>query len=213
MISIYIVEDHETYLEGLALLLTKQGDIEIAGTAGTAKALLEVLPSLQVDILLLDVQLPDMEEEELLKKIRAIRPSQKIIYLTLMRGTRFVHKLIRHGIQGYVLKNSSISELTTAIRTVYEGESWYSKEIDILSDHDFRQTLTLDDRKVDEILSKREIEVLVLVCKEFSNAEIAEKLFLSISTVETHRKNLIAKLGVNNTVGLVKYALKNHLID
>jgi two-component system, NarL family, response regulator NreC len=213
MIRIFIVEDHETYLEGLALLLAKQGDIQITGTASTGQDLLSQLPEIQADILLLDVHLPDMDEEELLKKVRAIRPSQKIIYLTLMRGTRFVHKLIRHGIQGYVLKNSSISELTQAIRTVQDGESWYSKEIDILSDHDFRQTLTLDDGKVDEILSRREIEVLVLVCKEYSNAEIAEKLFLSISTVETHRKNLIAKLGVNNTVGLVKFALKNHLID
>ena len=81
------------------------------------------------------------------------------------------------------------------------------------ADHDFRNTITIDDKQINEILSKREVEILKLICKEFSNAEIAEKLFLSISTVETHRKNLIAKLGVNNTVGLVKFALKNNLID
>ncbi len=83
----------------------------------------------------------------------------------------------------------------------------------MISDNDFRSTITVDESKVDQILSKREVEILKLVCKEYSNTDIAEKLFLSVSTVETHPKNLIAKLGVHNTVGLVKFALKNNLID
>jgi len=213
MIRIFIVEDHEMYLEGLALLLNKQDNIEVTGTTCTGKALLELLPSLDVDILLLDVHLPDIAEEELLKKIRAARPGQKIIYLTLMRGTRYVHKLIRHDIQGYVLKNVPVGELVEALETVHNGGSYFSKDIDIISESDFRSTITLEDKKVEDILSKREIEVLRMVCREYSNAEIAEKLYLSVSTVETHRKNLIAKLGVNNTVGLVKFALKNKLIE
>ena len=201
------------YLEGLTLLLRRKNDIIITGTAANGKELLARLPSLHEDILLLDVQLPDMDEETLLKEIRAINPSQKIIYLTLMRGTRFIHKLMKHGIQGYILKNAPLEELYEAIKIVYEGGTYFSKEIDIISDNDFRSTLTVDESKVNQILSKREIEVLKLVCKEYSNSDIAEKLFLSVSTVETHRKNLIAKLGVHNTVGLVKYALKNNLID
>jgi DNA-binding NarL/FixJ family response regulator len=101
-----------------------------------------------------------------------------------------------------------------ALETVQGGKKYFSREINILdTDQDFRNTVTIEDRKVDEILSKREIEVLTLICKEYSNSEIAKKLFLSVSTVETHRKNLIAKLGVNNTVGLVKFALKNKLIE
>lgn len=211
--NVYITDDHEMYLEGLALLLKKQGDINIAGTALNAQNLLQDLPDTNIDILLLDVHLPDMDEEELLKRIRTIKPSVKIIYLTLMRGTRYVHKLLKHKVQGYILKNASVDELLKAMQVVAEGGSYFSKEIDILSDSDFRTTLTLDDKNATEILSKREVEVLQLVCKEYSNAEIAEKLFLSISTVETHRKNLIAKLGVNNTVGLVKFALRNKLID
>jgi DNA-binding NarL/FixJ family response regulator len=213
MIRVFIVEDHEMYLEGLALLLKKQEGIDVIGISSNGQHLLEQLPGLDADILLLDVHLPDIEEEELLKKIRALKPDQKIIYLTLMRGTRYVHKLTRHGIQGYVLKNVPVDELVRAVREVYSGNTWFSKEIDIISDNDFRSTITLEDKKVEEILSKREIEVLKMVCREFSNAEIAEKLFLSVSTVETHRKNLIAKLGVNNTVGLVKFALKNKLLE
>lgn len=213
MISIFIVEDHEMYLEGLTLLLTKQEGILVAGVASTAGQLLQQLPALEADILLLDVHLPDMGEEELLKKIRAIKPAQKIIYLTLMRGTRYVHKLIRHHIQGYILKNAPLEALLQAIQTVHEGGHYFSKEIDILSENDFRATLTVGEKKAGEILSKREVEILTLICKEFSNSEIAEKLFLSVSTIETHRKNIISKLGVNNTVGLVRFALKNKLIE
>ena len=213
MIRVFIVEDHEMYLEGLALLLKKQDNIDVIGTSSNGKELLELLPGLDMDILLLDVHLPDIEEEDLLKRIRVIKPAQKIIYLTLMRGTRYVHKLTRHGIQGYVLKNVPVNELVQAVQTVYDGGTYFSKDIDIISESDFRSTITLEDKKVSEILSKREIEVLKMVCREFSNAEIAEQLFLSVSTVETHRKNLIAKLGVNNTVGLVKFALKNKLIE
>lgn len=211
---VYITDDHEMYLEGLSLLLQKQTELEVTGTSSNAADLLNLLPTMSPeDILLLDVNLPDMEEEELIRKIRELRPKQKVIYLTLIRGTRYVHKLLKYQIQGYVLKNASVEELLAAIDTVHKGGQYFSKEIDILSDGDFRNTLTIEDRKVGEILSKREVEVLKLVCKEFSNAEIAQKLFLSISTVETHRKNLIAKLGVQNTVGLVKFAIRNNLVD
>jgi two-component system response regulator NreC len=211
--KIYVTDDHEMYLEGLALLLGKQPDIEVKGTALSAGELLAALPALDIDILLLDVHLPDMEEEELLKEIRALKPDLRIVYLTLMRGTRYVHKLLKYDIQGYILKNAPASELYEALRKVYSGSTYFSEEINILPKDDFRDTLTVEDKKLDIILSKREIEVLKLVCMEFSNTEIANRLFLSVSTIETHRKNLIAKLGVNNTVGLVKFALKNNLIQ
>ncbi|HEX9510815.1 MAG TPA: response regulator transcription factor [Puia sp.] len=214
MIRVFITDDHEMYLEGLALLLGKQKDIEVIGTAASGQALLAQLNDLLVDILLLDVYLPDTTEEELLQNIRASRPDLKVIYLTLLRGTRYIHKLTRHNIQGYVLKNAPLEELLTALRAVHEGSSYFSKDIHIGDrEEDFRSTITIEDRQIDDILSRRELEVLKLICREYSNAEIAEKLFLSVSTVETHRKNLIAKLGVNNTVGLVKFALRHKLID
>lgn len=214
MIRVFITDDHEMYLEGLALLLGKKNDIKVVGIAGSGKHLLDQLPGLETDILLLDVYLPDIAEEELLLQIRALRPDLKIIYLTLLRGTRYVHKLAKHNIQGYVLKNASLDELVNALREVYKGNNYFSKDINIGDmEEDFRSTITIDDKQIDEILSRRELEVLKLICREYSNAQIAGKLFLSVSTVETHRKNLIAKLGVNNTVGLVKFALKHKLID
>jgi DNA-binding NarL/FixJ family response regulator len=214
MIRVFITDDHEMYLEGLALLLGKQDGIEVVGTASSGKELLSRIKDLQSDVMLLDVYLPDIGEEELLESIRAVRQDLKIIYLTLLRGTRYIHKLTRHNIQGYVLKNASLEELLTALRSVNDGGSYFSKDINIGDrDEDFRNTITIEDKQIDEILSRRELEVLKLICREYSNAEIADKLFLSVSTVETHRKNLIAKLGVNNTVGLVKFALRNKLID
>jgi DNA-binding NarL/FixJ family response regulator len=214
MIRVFITDDHEIYLEGLSLLLSKQEGIEVIGTAASGKELLAMVPDLQADVLLLDVYLPDMGEEEVLQQIRAVRPELRIIYLTLLRGTRYVHKLSKYNIQGYILKNASLDELLSAIRTVQDGGSYFSKDIHIGDrDEDFRNTVTIEDKQIDEILSRRELEVLRLICKEYSNAEIADKLFLSVSTVETHRKNLIAKLGVNNTVGLVKFALRNNLTD
>jgi two-component system, NarL family, response regulator NreC len=214
MIRVFITDDHEIYLEGLSLLLEKQEGIEVIGTATSGKALLEQIRDLQADILLLDVYLPDLGEEEILQQIRSIRPDLRIIYLTLLRGTRYIHKLSKYNIQGYILKNASLDELLQALRSVCDGGSYFSKDIHIGDrDEDFRNTITIEDKQIDEILSRRELEVLRLICKEYSNAEIADKLYLSVSTVETHRKNLIAKLGVNNTVGLVKFALRNNLID
>jgi DNA-binding NarL/FixJ family response regulator len=214
MIKVFVTDDHELYLEGLCLLLNRQEGVEVVGSSLTGTELLSVLPSIQADILLLDVHLPDIEEAELLKSIRQLKPSIKVLYLTMMRGTRYIHKLMKYGIQGYLLKNAGIEELKTALKTVANGGTYFSKQINITdAESDFRNTITIDDNLVGEVLSKREIEILKLICKEFSNAEIAKKLFLSVSTVETHRKNLIAKLGVNNTVGLVKFAIKNNLIE
>lgn len=212
MIKIYITEDHEMYLEGLALLLGKNENISVIGTSLTGRELVECIPSLDIDILLLDVHLPDIGEEELIKILRQNKPGLKIVYLTLMRGTRSVHKLLKYDIQGYILKNASVEELYHAIQTVYEGGTFFSNEIDIRRENNFTSDISINDKKIEEILSRREIEVLELVCKEYSNVQIAEKLFISVSTVETHRKNLISKLGVNNTVGLVKFALKNNLL-
>jgi two-component system, NarL family, response regulator NreC len=215
MIRVFITDDHEIYLEGLALLLNKQEGIQVTGTATSGKELLGcVQKGLEADVLLLDVYLPDMPEEEIVQQIRATFPDLRIVYLTLLRGTRYVHKLAKYNIQGYILKNASLDELLVALRSVHDGGRYFSKDIHIGDrDEDFRNTITIEDRQIDEILSRRELEVLRLICKEYSNAEIAEKLFLSVSTVETHRKNLIAKLGVNNTVGLVKFALRNNLTD
>src|ERR1700748_3089206 len=172
MIRVFITDDHEIYLEGLSLLLGKQEGIEVIGTATSGKELLEQVRDLKADILLLDVYLPDLGEEEIVQQIRASRPDLRIIYLTLLRDTRYVHKLSKYNIQGYVLKNASLDELMTAIRSVRDGGSYFSKDIHIGDrDEDFRNTVTIEDKQIDEILSRRELEVLRLVGKEYRHEE------------------------------------------
>lgn len=212
MISIYILEDQELYLEGLILLLKKNKSFSIVGYNSSAENFINNLPNIQADIFLLDIHLPGVDAELVLESIRKNNPSQKVIYLTMMRGSRIVHKLEKLGFQGYLLKNATIVELTNAIEIVAKGGQYYSPELELSNNHlpDYRNTITVN--AAESILSDREVEVLQLVCQEYSNAQIAEKLFLSVGTVDTHRKNIINKLGVNNTVGLVKFALSHKLI-
>lgn len=211
--TIGIVEDHELYLEGICLLLEKHG-IQIAFTASNGQSALEKLQAHIPDVLICDIHLPDLEPETLLAKIRDMQPQLPVLYLTLMRGTRHLHKLLRQSIQGYVLKNAPVQVLLDALETIYNGGNYFSKEIGNLTDSDeFRNTVTVPENKVETILTKREIEILQLICREHTNQQIAEQLFLSVGTVDTHRKNIIQKLGVNNTVGLVRYAYKQGLID
>ena len=213
MIKIYLLEDQELYLEGLVLLLKKNKNVQVVGYSLYIAEFLEQLPTLEADILLLDVHMPGMEAEEVLSRIRQSHPQQKIIYLTMMRGSRTIHKLQKHGYQGYLLKNASMNELVNAIEIVYKGGQYFTSELENTDHHvlpDYRNTITVNEPK--NILSDRETEVLKLVCQEYSNAEIAKKLYLSVGTVDTHRKNIIQKLGVNNTVGLVKFALQHNLL-
>lgn len=212
MIKIFITEDHELYLEGLTLLLNKQPDLQVTGTCRNGTQLLQSLSSLNADILLLDAYLPDWEPEALVKRILLERDEIKVVFLTIMRGTRLVHKLVKHNIQGYILKNAELDELLHGLRTIAAGGRYFSSDINVADAFDAKYTISLADNKIRDLLTKREVEVLQLVCKEYSNAEIAEKLYLSIGTVETHRKKLISKLGVNNTIGLVKFAIKNDLL-
>lgn len=215
MISIFITEDHELYLKGLSLLLSESGEFFICGTSGSGRKTLEALEPLKPDVLLLDINLPDMDAEELLKNIRKNFPALPVIYHTMLRGTRYMHRLMQHGIQGYILKSATTEELITAIKTVAAGNTYFSKEIDVTdgTEDAYKKTVTVPESKIHAILSKREMEILQMICKEYSSAEIAAKFFLSVSTVDTHRKNIIEKLGVNNTVGLVKFAMKYGLIN
>ncbi|MFN8431593.1 MAG: response regulator transcription factor [Spirosomataceae bacterium] len=209
--KIFVLDDHEIFLNGLVKLL--EDTFDVRGSFTCSEDLLRALNTETVEVLVLDVQLPEISAEELLQKIRTDFPSQKIIYLTLLRGTRMIQKLQKFGIQGYVLKNAPTEELLKGIKSVAGGQTYFSKEIDsINNDDDLKNTLTFPNNKVEDILSPREVEILKLVCEEMSSSEIAAKLFLSVSTVDTHRKNILIKLGVSNTVGLVKYALKHQLL-
>lgn len=208
MLRLALTDDHELFLKGLQNILNEQDGLICQTVFYSGKELLEHLPLSEIDILLLDLQLPDMEAPDLLKKIRKVQPELKIIYLTLVRGNRYFNKLAPLGIQGYLLKDSPVDLLVEAIRQVAKGENYFSERY---SD-DHQNTVTTPPNKVVELLSSREIEVLKLVAQELSSAEIAARLFVSVSTVDSHRKNMMVKLGVDNIVGLVRFAVENKII-
>jgi len=209
MIKIAIVDDHEIFLKGLEGLINQETHFVVVNTFDNGKSLLQHIENLEIDILLLDLQLPDTNYIHLLRDIRNLKPNLKIIYLTLLRGNKYFNNLSPYGFEGYLLKDSPFEILKMAIETVYSGETFYG---DRYSDQEDKNTVTLPDSKALSILSKREIEVLKLVAQEHSSSQIAEKLFVSVSTVDSHRKNIMLKLGVDNIVGLIKIAVKNNLI-
>jgi len=211
-IKIVLVDDHELFLEGIKRLLQKQSDITIIGSYNDGKSLLRDLKELEVDLLLLDLQLPDMQAEELLKQIIVIRPALPILYLTMMRGARIFRRLENYPIGGYILKDTSLENLCAAIRKVSKGDKHISEDIYLSKDLNLN-TVTTPKERLAELLSPREKEVLALICQEYSSAEIAKQLYISTSTVDTHRKKMLLKLGVQNTVGLVKFALKNGIVN
>jgi DNA-binding NarL/FixJ family response regulator len=212
-IKIVVVDDHEIFLKGICKLLTEFIEIEILDTFADGEKLL-LSPLLKnADLILLDLQLPDYEPEILLGKLREAHPHLPILYLTMMRGSRLLHKLEKLSIQGYILKDSPVVELVEAIRKVAAGGEYFSGEITELQKLQQKNTTTVPENKLNHLLSKREYEILILICKELSSAEIGEKLFLSTGTVDTHRRNILVKCGVNNTVGLVKFAFQNGLLN
>lgn len=208
---IVILDDHEIFLKGLEKLLSNQPSLQLVATFQDGQSLLSALPSLEADILILDLQVPDISAEDLFQKIKGINAQIPILYLTMMRGSRIQHRIEKMGANGYILKDASVEDLLKAIETVSSGKTYFLEDSE--SKEDEKNTVTFAQSKVHELLSKREIEILKLVCAEYSSAEIGEKLFLSTGTVDTHRRNILVKLGVNNTVGLVKFALQNGLID
>jgi len=213
-ISIVLVDDHSLHLEGLELLLKKESDFDIIHTFQNGISFLEFATKKNFDVLLLDLHLPDMDGIAIAEELQKLKHPAKIILLTMQRGGRYLQKAEKLSIKGYVLKSSEIETIKKAIHTVYEGGQVFEdigNKVSHEEELQLKSSVIIDD-KPENLLSDREKEILILVCQEYSSAQIADKLFISTGTVDTHRKNILIKLGVNNTVGLVKYAIKHKLI-
>lgn len=214
-IRIALADDHPLYLEGLQLLLNKSGHAKVIATATNGTEAMQMIADNQFDILLLDLHLPEKDGMQIAEALSTKKLAFKIIMLTMQRGGRYVERLKKFGVKGYVLKSVSLDILVEVIHKVNAGGEYFPEEV---SKYDHEEDMRLKSSAIltttpDAQLTAREKEILVLVCKEFSSAEIGKQLFISTGTVDTHRKNLLLKLGVSNTVGLVKYALKHGLLD
>lgn len=212
MIRIVVVDDHQMFIDGVRSMLSQETEIQVVGEAHHGVELLTLLESLAVDIILLDVNMPEMDGLEATRRIRLRFPSVKIIMLTMHSNTEFIFGLMNAGASGYILKNTGKAELLEAILAVQQGKTFYSKEVSdkILQD----LPKNPNQKKLEEVhLTEREKEVLKLITLEYSSQEIATALFISVNTVETHRKNLLSKLHAKNIAGLVKFAIQTGLVS
>lgn len=208
MIKTIIVDDHQIFLDGLKEVFKAFNDITIVGEANNGVDLIDLLSKTTCDVVLMDVNMPKMDGVEATKYVKQNYPDIKILMLTMHDSKAYIEKLLKAGADGYVLKNTAKGELQLAIETVCSDQNYYSPMVTQTIMNSVRQKEATNANYGEVELTDREKDVLKLIAKELTTHEIAEKLFISHHTVESHRKNLIAKLGVRSLAGLVKYAVK-----
>lgn len=206
MIQIAIVDDHPLVSKGIKDMLLPYPSIQVQASYLKGADLLSGLKSQQPDVLLLDIQLSDMRGEEIALLLKKEYPSLKILALTNFNNTLYASNMLNNGSLGYLLKNTDEETLVHAIETVYKGETFLSDEMRIRVEEFRKKTYRKTSAKAS--LTFREMEILSLLAKGYSNRQIAEELFLSKRTVENYRLNLTMKLDAQNTAGLVKYAIE-----
>ena len=211
-IRIIIADDHHILLDGLKAMLQKHKDIEIVGLFSNGRQVFDALPKLELDIALVDINMPEMDGHELTRNIKEFYPAVSVITLSMHDDAAHIMEMVEAGISGYLLKNVNDKELLEAIRTVAQGKMYFCSEVS----EKIATIVLQQQRKLEQPeepkLTDRELEILKLISQEYSNAQIANTLFISERTVETHRKNMLRKTSNKTIVGLLKYALERHII-
>lgn len=208
-IKILLADDHQLVRKGFRALLEELDFVEVTGEAANGQEVIGLLRrGVKADIVLLDYEMPLLNGLDTLEQIKRDFFGVKVILLTMLNQRELVQSAVEKGVNGFLFKNASLDELSEAIRRVARGESYFASEV----------TLTLlkpthnPDQGLLRQLTEREIEVLRLVAQGYSSTEIGARLFISPRTADTHRNNLIQKLGVNGIAGLVQFAIKNKLV-
>lgn len=209
MIKIALVDDHQIIIDGLKSLLNQSSTIQLVATANSATEILQKLNETEIDILVTDITMPEMDGLELAKKVKTIFPTVKIIALSMNVDGDTVDAMVNDAdISGYLLKQTGANELVAAIEKVYNGGIYFQTEIlDALE-----KQSNIKKQAQQANLSTRELQIVALMEKDFSNKQIAAELNISIRTVETHRKNIFRKTNTNNLLSLIKWAYTNKVL-
>jgi two-component system nitrate/nitrite response regulator NarL len=206
-IRVVLVDDHHIVLDGLKSLLESDPDFSIIAAVQTGEEVLEFLKKDQPDILLTDYTLPGISGLDLFKRVHAAYPKIKVAVLSMHDEASLVRSVLKEGVNGYLLKNIQQFELRNALKQISMGFPYVSPEITRIMMMELKQP-----EQKSELLTEREKEILKLIAKEYSNKQMAGKLFISERTVETHRKNIFRKTNTNTLVGLIKFAFENNLV-
>jgi len=207
MIKVLLVDDHAIMIDGLKSMLSVRDDLTIAATAASGGFALAYLTSEQVDLMITDYSMPDIDGLELVRKAKSQFPHLKIIMLSMHDEPAIINSVMKAGLDAYILKKYALEELSHAIDAIQTGRQYWSPEV---------TRVLLNSGKTGNLqnneLTERELEILQLLTQEMTSRQIAEKLFISERTVETHRKNLLRKTQCTSTIGLIKYAYQYKLI-
>jgi DNA-binding NarL/FixJ family response regulator len=209
--KILLVDDHTLFRNGLKMLLDTLPGYEVTGEASNGKEFLEMIRRDHYDIVFLDIEMPEINGIEAAKLAVEINPNLKIITLSMYGDEEYYDQMVDAGAKGFLLKNTNLQEVKTAIDTVMSGGNYFSQELmqNLLRNY----KLTKEQKGSESELSEREVEILLLISEGLSNQEIGDRLFISKRTVEKHRANILDKTNCKNTAGLIMYAIKNQLIE
>lgn len=213
-IQILLADDHKMIREGIKTFLEDHKDYEVVAEAKNGIEALEQYKSNEIDLVITDILMPIMDGIKLTEELVKLNPDAKIIALTMLNERQHIKQMMKIGAKGYLLKNCTEDQLNIAIKSVLNGEKYFSTEVTEVLMSAENSTVKLKSRLSVEIpLSKREVEVLHLICKEYTNKEIADELFIGMRTVDAHKRNLLEKTGCKNTAGLVVYAIERNLFE
>ncbi len=214
-IKILLVDDHKLIRDGIEAMLQNTEDIEIIGSVSSGEEAINEVRQNKPDVILMDIMMGGMTGVEATRWIKEFDPTVKVVLVTMEISKEYVSAGIKSGVDGYLPKDIDKETLIDAVRTVKNGGRFFNDAIMKLVFEDFysHEKLKSADKKLPNDLTKREHEILTLVASGKSNKELAESLFISIKTVETHKTNILEKLGLKNTTELVKYAIKNNIIS
>lgn len=205
MIKVFIIDDHQMIIEGIHSLLQGEREIEWVGSAKSPSELMSILKTGQPDVLLMDINLPEKSGLDLCKEVKEKYPGICIIGLSTSNQVSVIKKMKDNGASGFLLKDASKQEIITALQEVYKGREYVSFSVA----EALKRNIPDDQLPV---LTKREKEILELIAEGLTNQEIATRLFLNSTTIDSHRKNMLTKFKVKNTAALIKMAMTNHLI-
>lgn len=204
--GVIIVDDHALLRESLKFMLVNTGIAEVLAEASNGREYIELLKQISPDLVLMDIKMPVMDGIEATRISRRDYPAIKILVISMHDDQEHYNTMIELGVKGFILKESDCSEMEKAINAIMDGKHFFSQEL-------LLKLLKNKNIKPDITLNQREKEILGLLCQGFNSSEIADKLFLSVRTVEKHRSELIEKTGTSNSVSLVVYAIKNKLLE
>lgn len=213
MIRVMIADDHNMFVEGIESILGGQAHIRVVAKCHSGPEVFDLLKVHETDVLLLDINLPGMNGIEVCQRLSKERPDVKVLALSMHNEESFVSEILKYGARGYILKNTGKKELITAIEKVCQGNSFFSEAVTetIMKSLVNQRAGQKKSSAILPKISRREKDVLDLIVKEHTTQEIADKLFISLKTVESHRRSLLTKLNVRNTAGLVRVALEYKL--